>query len=134
MIDKPSGQKVAVTMMRADGLKLSYAELAAAEPLIGFIRRDDGLQAGSGMAYRTSGELVIMRDNVTKVPVAHLTNPQLFDWNADGVIYEGWVLVRDPETNKMRQVIQMWWIRNLETLPAKPEIVPYKLKPGARRA
>ncbi|QJD91826.1 hypothetical protein HH213_18050 [Duganella dendranthematis] len=133
MTEKPKGQKVAVTFMRADGLKLSYADLMATEPLIGYIRREDGFQAGSGMAYRTHSQLVILSDNVTSVPVAHLNNPALFDWNADGVIYEGWILVRDPETEKMRQVVQMWWIRNLEVLSVRPEIAPFKLKSGARK-
>ena len=133
MTQRPNGQKVAMTVLRADGVKLSYAELAAAEPLIGFLRREDGHPAGGGMAYRTNGRLVILRDNVSEVPIAHLNNPLLFDWNADGVICEGWILVRDPATDKMRQVVQLWWIRNLETLSGKPEIKPFVLEPGQRR-
>lgn len=133
MTRRPNGQKVAVTVLRNDGLKLSYAEVAAAEPLIGFLRHEEGHPAGAGMAYRTSGLLVLLRDNLNGVPIAQLSNPSLFDWNADGVVCEGWVLARDPATDRMRQVVQLWWIRNLELLSPKPEIKPFKLEPGQRR-
>jgi hypothetical protein len=56
-IDTPPGQRVAVIVLRERGFKLSYAELAVLEPLIGYIRRVDGHPAGSGMAYRTHSML-----------------------------------------------------------------------------
>ncbi|WP_160992620.1 hypothetical protein [Duganella lactea] len=133
MVRRPNGQNVAVTVLREDGIKLSYAQVAAAEPMVGFLRYEEGHPAGGGMAYRTSGVLVLLRDTVTQVPIAHLNNPSLFDWNADGVVCEGWVLAKDPVTEKMRQVVQLWWIRNLEVLPPKPEIKPFNLRPGERR-
>lgn len=52
MTKRPDGQKVAVTVLRKDGVKLSYAELAAAEPLIGFLRYEEGHAAGAGLAAR----------------------------------------------------------------------------------
>lgn len=113
---------LAVVLLRNRGVKLSYAELEAAEPLIGYIRRVDGYGAGSGMAYRTHSMLQLKRDPYALGESAHLNNPGLVDWNKDGVIYEGWVLERDPTDDRMHQVVQMWWIRNLEGMPAKPEI------------
>jgi hypothetical protein len=123
MTEEPPGQKVAVVLLRNRGVKLSYAELGAAEPLIGYIRRLDGYGATSGMAYRTHRMLQLKRDAHALGEIAHLNNPGLVDWNRDGLIYEGWVLERDPVDERMHQVVQMWWIRNLEALPAKPEIV-----------
>lgn len=122
MTEQPVGQKVAVVLLRNCGVKLSYAELDAAEPLIGYIRRVDGYSATSGMAYRTHSILQLKHDAHALGEIAHLNNPGLVDWNQDGLIYEGWVLERSPADDRMRQVVQMWWIRNLEAMPAKPEI------------
>jgi hypothetical protein len=126
MTEQPVGQKVAVVLLRNRGAKLSYAELDVVEPLIGYIRRVDGHGATSGMAYRTHSMLQLRRDTFSLAEIAHLNNPGLVDWNQDGLIYEGWVLERDPVEGKLHQVVQMWWIRNLEALPAKPEIRPKK--------
>ena len=75
----------------------------------------------AGMAYRTHGVLELKRDITSVGNIAHLNSPALFDWNQNGVIYEGWVLEPAAE-GKMRQVVQMWWIRNLEPMTVKPEI------------
>ena len=122
MTEHPVGQKVAVVLLRQYGVKLSFSQLAAAAPLVGYIRRIDGYGAGSGMAYRTHSMLQLKRDAHALGEIAHLNNPCLVDWNQDGLIYEGWVLERDPADDRMHQVVQMWWIRNLEALSAKPEI------------
>lgn len=131
-IETPSGQRVAVIVLRERGFKLSYAQLAAVEPIIGYIRRIDGHPAGSGMAYRTHSMLKLTDGASTERSLAHLNNPCLFDWNRDGVIYEGWVLERNPADGKMQQVVQMWWIRNLEVMSEKPEIKPFHLHSGQR--
>lgn len=130
MTEQPVGQKVAVVLLRNWGAKLSYSQLDAAEPLIGYICRVDGYGAASGMAYRTHSMLQLKRDAHALGEIARLNNPGLVDWNQDGLIYEGWVLERDPADDQMHQVVQMWWIRNLDALPAKPEIRP-KRKAGA---
>lgn len=122
MTEQPVGQRVAVVLLRNRGAKLSYAQLDAAEPLIGYIRHVDGYGATSGMAFRTHSMLQLKGDAHALGEIAHLNNPCLVDWNQDGLIYEGWVLERDPADEKMHQVVQMWWIRNLEAMPAKPEI------------
>lgn len=122
MTEQPGGQKVAVVLLRSWGAKLSYSQLDGAEPLIGYIRRIDGYGASAGMAYRTHSMLELKRDPHSPGDIARLNNPGLVDWNQDGVIYEGWVLERDPADDRMHQVVQMWWIRNLEAMPAKPEI------------
>lgn len=124
MTEQPVGQKVAVVLLRSSGAKLSYSQLEGAEPLIGYIRRIDGHGASAGMAYRTHSVLELKRDPHSLGDIARLNNPGLFDWNQDGVIYEGWVLERDPGDDRMRQVVQMWWIRNLEAMTAKPPIRP----------
>jgi len=126
------GQKVAVIVLRGRGFKLSYAQLSAAEPLIGYITREDGTGAGSGMAYRTHSRLELREKAQSLGSIAHLNNPFLFDWNSDGLIFEGWVLERDPLDERLQQVVQMWWVRNLEALSEKPEIKPFKLQPGQR--
>ncbi|WP_090189635.1 MULTISPECIES: hypothetical protein [unclassified Duganella] len=130
--DTPAGQKVAVIVLRGRGFKLSYAELTTAEPLIGYINRMDGNGARSGMAYRTHGVLELRASASALGSIAHLNNPVLFDWNKDGQIYEGWVLERDPADGRLQQVVQMWWIRNLEALTEKPEIKPFQLLHGQR--
>jgi len=75
------------------------------------------------MAYRTHSMLQLKLDARALGEIAHLNNPGPVDWNRDGLIYEGLVLERDPAEEKMHQVVQMCWVRNLEVLPAKPEIV-----------
>lgn len=123
MNDYPAGQRVAVVLLRNCGFKPSYAELEASEPLVGYIRRVDGYGSAAGMAYRSHSLLQLKYDKHSLGEIAHLSNPSLVDWNSDGVIYEGWVLERDEE-GKMQQVVQMWWIRTLEAMTAKPEIRP----------
>ena len=130
MTQKPAGQKVAVIVLRGRGIKLSYAQLEKVEPLVGYITKIDGYGARSGMAYRTHSVLELRAGPSSLGAIAHLNSPWLFDWNQDGQIYEGWVLEPDPADGRMQQVIQMWWIRNLEAMTAKPEIQPFKLKPG----
>lgn len=46
----PQGQRVSITVMRNRGAKVTYAELAAMEPMIGFIRKVH--DHGAFMAYR----------------------------------------------------------------------------------
>jgi hypothetical protein len=69
---------------------------------------------------------------VRRPSLAHLNNPCLLDWNRDGVIYEGWVLERNPVDGRMQQVVQMWRIRNLAVMTEKPEIKPFNLQHGQR--
>jgi len=134
MTSTPSGQKVAVLVLRDRGMKLSYAQLQEAVPLIGYITKADGYGARSGMAYRTTGLLELRATPLSQGTIAQLHNPWLFDWNQDGQIYEGWVLEREPSDGRLQQVVQMWWIRNLEPLSEKPEIKPFKLRAGERPA
>lgn len=116
----PPGQHVSVTVMRDRGAKVTYAELAAMEPMIGFIRKvhDNGMQ----MAYRYNGFLRLETDGYQPREIARLYSPMIQDWNKDGLIYLGWVLERWDD-DKVRQVVQLWWIRQLEGLPAKPDII-----------
>ena len=115
----PQGQRVSVTVMRERGAKVTFAELAATEPLIGLIRKSH--DNGVSMAYRYSGYLVLETEGYQPRDIARLYSPVLQDWNRDGQIYVGWTLERwDDE--KLHQVIQLWWIRPLEALPPKPEV------------
>lgn len=117
----PPGQRVAVVVLRNRGFKPTKAELASQEPMIGMIRFDR-LGESDGMAYRALSELKLMDERSDIRCLACLRDPELFDWNEDGVIYRGWILEPDPVDQRLQQVVQMWWIRNLEALPAKPEI------------
>lgn len=128
----PRGQHVSVAVMRERGAKVTYAELAAEEPMIGFIRKvhDNGVQ----MAYRYNGFLLLESDGCQPRQIARLYSPMIQDWNQDGQIYLGWVLER-WEDDKLHQVVQLWWIRALEGLTAKPDIVPASLpKPAGNGA
>jgi hypothetical protein len=51
--------------------------------------------------------LQLKRDPHSLGEITQLNNPALVDWNQDGLIYEGWVLERDPTDDRMRQVVQM---------------------------
>lgn len=116
----PQGQRVSVAVMRDRGAKVTYAELASQDPMIGDIRRvhDNGIS----MAYRYNGFLLLETDGYQPREIARLYSPEIQDWNKDGLIYTGWALER-WEDGKVHQVVQLWWIRQLEGLSAKPDIV-----------
>lgn len=115
----PQGQHVSVTVMRERGAKVTYSELAAIEPMIGYIRKVQ--DNGESMAYRYNGFLLLESDGHQPQQIARLYSPIIQDWNKDGLIYQGWVLERwDDE--KVHQVVQLWWIRQLDGLPAKPNV------------
>lgn len=116
----PQGQHVSVTVMRERGAKVTYADLAAKEPLVGYIRKSH--DNGVSMAYRYNGYLILETDGHHPRCMARLYSPEIQEWNKDGQIYVGWALER-WEDDKVHQVVQLWWIRPLEALSAKPEIV-----------
>ena len=116
----PQGQHVSVTVMRNRGAKVTYAELAAMDPMIGFIRKVH--DNGAFMAYRYNGFLLLETDGYQPKEIARLYSPEIQDWNQDGLIYLGWSLER-WEDDKLHQVVQLWWIRQLHGLSAKPNIV-----------
>lgn len=125
----PQGQRVSVTVMRHRGAKVTYAELAAMEPMVGFIRKvhDNGVS----MAYRFNGYLLLETDGYQPRQIARLYSPEIQDWNKDGLIYFGWDLERwDDE--KVHQVVQLWWIRPLDGLSAKPEIATAATKQASQ--
>lgn len=115
----PKGQHVSVITMRIQGAKVTLAELAATEPLIGYIRKTH--DTGERMAYRYNGTLVLETGEYQPRKIACLHSPVLQEWNKDGQIYQGWVLEKMGD-DKLHQVIQLWWIRQLEGLSAKPVI------------
>lgn len=117
----PQGQRVSVTSMRVRGAKVTYTALARGEPMIGYIRKVH--DNGECMAYRYKGFLLLETDGYSPREISRLYSPELQDWNKDGQIYVGWVLDR-WEDDKIHQVVQLWWIRQLDGLAAKPEIVP----------
>ena len=106
--------------MRNRGAKVTYAELAAMEPMIGFIRKVH--DHGAFMAYRYNGYLLLETDGHNRREIARLYSPEIQDWNQDGLIYTGWAMER-WEDEKIHQVVQLWWIRQLHGLSAKPDIV-----------
>jgi len=115
----PQGQHVSVTVLRDRGAKVTHRDLVAGEPMIGFIRRvhDNGVS----MAYRYNGFLLLETDGYRPRELARLFSPEIQEWNKDGLIYVGWSLER-WEDEKVHQVVQLWWIRQLEGLSAKPKI------------
>lgn len=123
----PQGQHVSVTVMRDQGAKVSYAALAAMEPMIGYIRKvhDNGVS----MAYRYNGFFTLETAGHQPREIARLYSPLIQDWNKDGLIYQGWVLERWDD-DKVHQVVQLWWIRQLEALPAKAEIIKAPAMPA----
>lgn len=123
----PTGQHVSVTVMRDQGAKVSYAALGAMEPMIGYIRKvhDNGVS----MAYRYNGFFTLETGGHQPREIARLYSPLIQDWNKDGLIYQGWVLER-WEDDKVRQVVQLWWIRQLEGLSPKAEIVNMPTAPA----
>jgi hypothetical protein len=73
------------------------------------------------MAYRYNGFLLLETDGYRPRELARLFSPEIQEWNKDGLIYVGWTIERwDDE--KTHQVVQLWWIRQLEGLSAKPKI------------
>lgn len=126
----PQGQRVSVTAMRNRGAKVTYADLAAMDPMVGYIRKvhDNGVS----MAYRYNGYLLLETDAHPPRQIARLYSPEIQDWNKDGLIYRGWDLERWDD-KKVHQVIQLWWIRPLDGLPAKPEIGTEAPKPTSQR-
>jgi hypothetical protein len=115
----PQGQHVSVTVLRDRGAKVTHREIVTADPMIGFIRRvhDNGVS----MAYRYNGFLLLETDGYRPRELARLFSPEIQEWNKDGLIYVGWSLER-WEDEKVHQVVQLWWIRQLEGLSAKPKI------------
>lgn len=87
------------------------------------------LDFGVSMAYRYNGYVLLETDGHQPRQIARLYSPEIQDWNKDGLIYFGWDLERwDDE--KVRQVVQLWWIRPLDGLSAKPEICAVAQKPA----
>lgn len=119
-IETPGGHYVAVSVLRERGCKVSLADLAATEPFIGYLRRFD--PGTEHMAYRIRGELNLYAERNGGQLLAKLFSPEFVDWNQDGIIMEGWTLERTPDTQRLQQVIQLWWIRPLEPLEIRPAI------------
>lgn len=90
------------------------------EPMVGFIRKVH--DHGAFMAYRYNGYLLLETGDHQPRDIARLYSPEIQDWNQDGLIYTGWALERWDD-DKTHQVVQLWWIRQLHGLPAKPSIV-----------
>lgn len=106
----PKGMRVAVSVLRSFGAKVTCAELGRTQPIVGFIRKVH--DNGKSMAYSYNGFLTLETDGYQPRELARLHSPTINDWNGDGEILEGWVLERGAE-GKLHQVMQLWWVRPL---------------------